>query len=167
MDLLYVAYLLQGCNGVPHDREFLWPIEDLLHGNGLCTPCIDDTFVVLDWDKDPFLVEDRPILLDKRVDLFTYVGFQMQQAKILCQLRTMFRLVISTEESGIHLIQCRGWMLELAQDWSAINIVEQDFVVLRLVRESSAVDEHIVKPPATLGFVCNMNGRTILSRWQT
>jgi hypothetical protein len=166
VDLLYVAYLLQGCDGIPHDREFLWPIENLLHGNGLCVPSIDDAFVVLDWDEDPFFMKDRPIPLDERVDLFTYVGFQMRQVEIFHQLLTMFGLVISAEESGVHLIQCRGWMLELAQDWSAINIVEQVFVVLGLIRESSVVDEHIVKPPARLGFVRNTNGRTILSRWQ-
>jgi hypothetical protein len=111
-------------------------------------------------------VKDRPIPLDERVDLLTYVGFKMQQVKILHQLLTMFGLVIRAEESGVHFIQCRGWMLELAQDWSAIDIVEQVFVVLGLVRESSVINEHIVKPPAILGFVPNTNGRTILSRWQ-
>jgi hypothetical protein len=115
VNLSYVAYLLQGCDGVPHDREFLWLIDNLLYGNGLCIPSIDGTFVVFDWDKDPFFVKDRPILFDERIDLFAYVGFQMQQVKILCQLLTMFGLVLSVEESGIHLIQCRGWMLELAK----------------------------------------------------
>jgi hypothetical protein len=90
----------------------------------------------------------------------------MQQVEILHQLLTMFGLVISSEESGVHRIQCRGWMLELAQDWSAINIVEQVLVLLGLIRESSVVDEHIVKPLATLGFVRNTNGSTILSRWR-
>jgi hypothetical protein len=55
-------------------------------------------------------------------------------------------------------------MLELAQNWSAINIVQQIFVVLGLVRESSVINKHIVEPPAMLGFVCNPNGRAIPSR---
>jgi hypothetical protein len=40
----------------------------------------------------------------------------MGQVKILLQLLTMFGLVASAEELGIHLIQQWGWMLELAQD---------------------------------------------------
>mgnify|MGYP006140010367 CR=1 FL=1 len=79
----------------------------------------------------------------------------------------MFGLVVNAEELRIHLIQWRGWVLELAQDRSTIDIVQQVFVVLRLIRESSVIDKDIVKLPATLGFVRNPNGRTILSRWLT
>ena len=56
----------------------------------------------------------------------------------------MFGLVVSAEELRIHLIQWRGWVLELAQDRSAINIVQQVFVVLRLVRESSVINKDVV-----------------------
>jgi hypothetical protein len=52
-------------------------------------------------------------------------------------------------------------MLELAQNWSAINIVQKIFVVLGLVRESSVINKHIVEPPAMLEFVRNPNGRAI------
>jgi hypothetical protein len=55
-------------------------------------------------------------------------------------------------------------MLELAQNWSTINIVQQIIVVLGLVRKSSVIDKHIVEPPAMLGFVRNLNGRAIPSR---
>ena len=79
----------------------------------------------------------------------------------------MFGLVISAEELRVHRIQWWGWVFELAQDRSTINIVQQVFIVLGLVRESSVIDKDIVKPPATLGFVRNPNGRTILSRWLT
>ncbi len=79
----------------------------------------------------------------------------------------MFGLVVSAEELRIHRIQWRGWVLELAQDRSTIDIVQQVFVVLRLVRESSVINKDVVKPPVTLGFVHNPNGRTILSWWLT
>jgi hypothetical protein len=90
----------------------------------------------------------------------------MGQVKILLQLLTMFGFVVRLEELGIHLIKQGGWMLELAQDWSAINIVEQVFVVLRLVRESSVIDKYIIEPSAMLGFVRNPNGGTIPSWWK-
>ncbi len=56
----------------------------------------------------------------------------------------MFGIVVSTEELWIHLIQWRGWVLELAQDRSTIDIVQQVFVVRRLVRESSVMDKDVV-----------------------
>ena len=56
----------------------------------------------------------------------------------------MFGFVVSAEELRIHLIQWRGWMLELVQDWSTIDIVQQVFIVLRLVRESSIIDKDVV-----------------------
>jgi hypothetical protein len=56
----------------------------------------------------------------------------------------MFGLVVSAEKLGIHLIQSRVWVLELAQDWSVIDIVQQVFIVLGLVRESSVINKYIV-----------------------
>ena len=56
----------------------------------------------------------------------------------------MFGFVISAEELRIHLIQWWGWVLELAQDRSTIDIVQQVFVVLRLVRESSVINKDVV-----------------------
>ena len=56
----------------------------------------------------------------------------------------MFGLVVSAEELRIHLIQWRGWVLELAQDQSTSDIVQQVFVVLRLVREFSVFNKDIV-----------------------
>ncbi len=100
-----MADFLEGSNGGTHDRDLPGPIEYLFDGDGLCVPSINDTLVVLDWDKDTFVVENRPILLDERVDLIAYGGFQMGQVEILLQLRTMFGLVISAEKLGIHFIQ--------------------------------------------------------------
>ncbi len=56
----------------------------------------------------------------------------------------MFGLVVSAEELRIHLIQLRRWVLELAQDRSTIDIVQQVFVVLGLVRESSVINKDVV-----------------------
>jgi hypothetical protein len=55
-------------------------------------------------------------------------------------------------------------MLELAQNRSAINIVQKIFVVLGLIKESSVINKNIVEPPATLGFVHNPNGQAIPSQ---
>jgi hypothetical protein len=80
------------------------------------------------------------MLFDECIDSIAYGRFQMGKVEILLQLLTMFRLVVSTEELGIHLIQQGGWMLELAQDRSAIDIVQQVSIVLGLLRESSVID---------------------------
>ncbi len=56
----------------------------------------------------------------------------------------MFGLIVSAEKFGIQLIQRRGWVLELAQDWSTIDIVQLVFIVLGLVRKSSVINKYIV-----------------------
>ncbi len=100
-----MANFLEGSNGGPHDRDLPGPIEYLFDSDGLCTPSTNDTLLVLDWDKDTLVIKNRPILLDKRIDLIAYGGFQMGQVEILLQLCTMFGLIISAEKLGIHLIQ--------------------------------------------------------------
>ncbi len=105
MDLPYVAYFSQGSNGIPHDGCLFWPLDDFLDGNRLCIPGINDTFVVLYGDKNAFVVEERPIFLDNGLDFITYMGFKMQQVEIFLKLFAMGVLVVSTEESRIHLIK--------------------------------------------------------------
>jgi hypothetical protein len=105
MDLPYVPYFCQGSNSIPYDGCLLWPVDDFLDGNRLCNPGINDTFVVLDGDENAFVVEDRPIFLDDGVDFIAYMGFKMQQVEIFYKLLTTGRLIVSTEESRIHLIK--------------------------------------------------------------
>ena len=77
MILSYMANFHKGSNGVPHDRDFLGPIEYLLDSDGLCIYSINHTFIVLDWNEDTLIVKDRPILFDELVDLAAYGRFQM------------------------------------------------------------------------------------------
>jgi hypothetical protein len=135
MDLLYVAYFCQGSNGILHDGCLLWPVDDFLDGNRLCIPGINDTFVVLDGDENAFVVEDRPIFLDDGVDFTMYMGLEMQQVEIFSKLLTRGGLVISTEESRIHLIKQWWRVLEFTKDWSSIGIVEQVLVDLDSSRD--------------------------------
>ena len=77
MNLSYMANFCKGSDGIPHDRDFLGPIEYLLDSNGLCISSINHTFIVLDWNEDTLIVEDRPILFDELVDSVAYGRFQM------------------------------------------------------------------------------------------
>ncbi len=77
MNLSYMANFCKGGDGVPHDRDFLGPIEYLLDSDGLCISSINHTFIVLDWNEDTLIVKDRPILFDELVDLVAYGRFQM------------------------------------------------------------------------------------------
>ncbi len=54
----------------------------------------------------------------------------MEEVKVSLQLLTMFGLIISAEEFGVNLIKERWWMFQLAQDWSALNVVKQVVVVI-------------------------------------
>ncbi len=77
MNLSYMADFCKGGDGVPHDRDFLGPIEYLLDSDGLCISSINHTFIVLDWNEYARIVEDRPILFDELVDLVTCDRFQI------------------------------------------------------------------------------------------
>jgi hypothetical protein len=52
------------------------------------------------------------------------------EVKILPQLLTMFGLIIGAEKLGVDLIKGRWRMLELLQDWSALNVVEQVIILI-------------------------------------
>ncbi len=158
MDLLYMAYFHQGSNGILHDGCLLLPVDDFLDSNNLCIPGINDTLVVLDGDENAFVVEDRPMLLDNGVDFITYMGFEMQQVEIILKLLTMGGLVVSTEESRIHLVKQWWCVLEFTKDWSSIDIREQILVVLRLVREPPVINKDIGHLLAAFGLIRNANG---------
>ncbi len=77
MNLSYMANFCKGSDGIPHDGDFLGPIEHLLDSDGLCISSINHTFIVLDWNEDALIVKDRPILFDELVDLVACGRFQM------------------------------------------------------------------------------------------
>jgi hypothetical protein len=158
MDLPYVAYFCQCSNGILHDGCLLWPVDDFLDGNRLCVRGNNDTFVVLDGDENAFVVEDRPIFLDDGVDFIAYMGFKMQQVEIFSKLLTIGGLVVSTEESRIHLIKQWRWVLEFTKDWSSIEIVEQILVVLGLIREPPVTNKDIGHPLKAFGLICMQMG---------
>ena len=56
----------------------------------------------------------------------------------------MFGFIVGTGKERIHLIKGRGWMFELAQDDSAIYIVQQCFIVLGFVRDPAIIDKDIL-----------------------
>ncbi len=137
MDLPYVAYFHWGSNGIPHDGCFLWPVDDFLDGNRLCIPGINDTFAVLDGDKNAFVIECGPIFHDDGVDFITYMGLKMQQVDIF------------------------------TKDWSSMDIVEQVLIVLRLVRDPPVINEDIGLPLAAFGLICNANGWQCRIGWRS
>jgi hypothetical protein len=61
-------------------------------------------------------------------------------------------------------------MLQFAQDWSAVNVSEQSFVVFCFVWEPLIINENILGPLTPLGFTCDMNwrgGRVVRSLTRT
>ncbi len=86
------------------------------------------------------------------------MGFEMQQVEIFLKLLTMGGLVVSTEESRIHLIKQWCWVLEFTNDCSSINIVEQVLVVFGLIREPPVIDEDIGHLLAAFVLIHNVNG---------
>ncbi len=90
----------------------------------------------------------------------------MGQIEITPHLLTVFGFVICAEELWVNLIKRWRGMLQFAQDWSAINISEQSFVVFCFVWEPSIINKNILGPLTLLGFTCNANwhgGRVVQS----
>jgi hypothetical protein len=76
-------------------------------------------------------------------------------------------LVVSTEESRIHLIKQWWWVLEFTKDWSSIDIVEQVLIVLGLVREPPVINKDIGHLLAAFGLIRNTNGWQSRIGWQS
>ncbi len=65
----------------------------------------------------------------------------------------MFGFIVGTSKERIHLVKGRGWVFELAQDDSAIDIAQQCFIVLGFIREPAIIDKDILRPLTLLGFI--------------
>jgi hypothetical protein len=90
----------------------------------------------------------------------------MQQVKIFSKLLTMGGLVVSTEESRVHLIKQWWWVLDFTKDWSSFDIVEQVLVVLGLIREPPVINKDIGHPLLAFELICNANGwQSRIGQW--
>jgi hypothetical protein len=58
----------------------------------------------------------------------------------------MFGFIVGTSNEWIHLVKGRGWVFELAQDDSAIDIAQQCFIVLGFIREPTIINKDILQP---------------------
>ena len=68
MNLTDVADLFEASDCLPHDRDFFWPVADILDCDGRCVACVNDTLIVFDGHPDPVAVKYRPILPDKVIN---------------------------------------------------------------------------------------------------
>jgi len=48
-----VPNLFEASDGLPHNREFLWAVSDVLDGNGRCIARVDYALVIP--DRHPYL----------------------------------------------------------------------------------------------------------------
>jgi hypothetical protein len=60
-DLTNMANLLEHCNAFMHYYHFALAIQDILYQDRPRVPSVNDTFIVFYWNKDIFLIEDRPV----------------------------------------------------------------------------------------------------------
>ena len=64
--------------------------------------------------KTPFFVKNRPVFLDKIIDLVEYVRFNVGQIEVAMHLLTVFGFVVGAKEEGINLVEGRRWMHKFA-----------------------------------------------------
>ena len=68
VDLTNMAQLLEGCNALAHNWSLAWPIVDFLHADWARLASVDNTLVIFEGDKLPFIVKNGPVFLDEAID---------------------------------------------------------------------------------------------------
>ncbi len=55
-----VSYLGYGHNALMHNDCLAFTVQDFLDWDGSCSSCVDDAFIILDWNKHTLLIKNRP-----------------------------------------------------------------------------------------------------------
>jgi len=96
---------------------------DLLNANWARRTSVDDTLVIFDGDELPFIVENRPVFLDKAINFILHIYVKMRQIKELAQSGTVSCLVIDCKESWVNFIERGGGVLALSQDCTPVDVM--------------------------------------------
>jgi hypothetical protein len=113
-DLMDLPNLLEGSDGLLHNRCFLRTIQYFLDGNQWKVPSVDHPFVIFDRDEDSIFVKHGPVFLDKIINTVAYMGYKVGQIKVAMHLLAVFGFVIGAKEEGIYLVKGRRWVHKFA-----------------------------------------------------
>ena len=125
--------------------RLLLSVQNLADRDGAGGAGINDALVVLDRDKESFLIKYRPKFADEAVYLILKVHGQVGQIEGLAHNW----LVDVRDEGGVEAwingtIKVWSWVSELPQNDSSFNVVKEFIVGVRLVWESAVVEEWIL-----------------------
>ncbi len=76
---------------------------DFLHADRARIASVDDTLVIFDGHKLPFIVKNGPVFLDEAINLVSYACVEVRQIKLLAQI--MSCLVIYCKKNWVDLIK--------------------------------------------------------------
>jgi len=68
VNLMDVPHLFEASDGLPHNRKFLRAISDVLDGDGRRIARVSYALIILDGHPYPWIIEHRPIFLNKGID---------------------------------------------------------------------------------------------------
>ncbi len=94
VDLSNMAHFLKCRYGPAHDWNFFQSVVNLLHSNGSGVAGINDAFIVANQNKDPTLIEERPVLDHKHVNPVAHHLVKLGQVELLAEPLAVLRLVV-------------------------------------------------------------------------
>ncbi len=86
----------------------MFTVQFFFNQDGSCRSHVDHAFVVLDWDKDTLLIEDRPIFPNDSVDFILEGGIQVGQVQVF-----MHQSFVHCQDKG----GMEGWIEVSVEGW--------------------------------------------------
>ncbi len=139
MNLMNMPKFLERGNTPPHDRDLSWPVVYLLDANRVGAPSINVAFIVLDGDKESFVIKNGPVFLQKLVNGIPNRRVKMAQVELFPQPCPVNSLVVCSRKLRVDIIEGGCGMFLLAEYWSALDIVQYHIKLMGLIWEAMIV----------------------------
>ena len=146
MNLAGITDFFKGQNGLLHNWNLLWAVLNLFYCNRVDITGVDNTLVIPNWNPYPALIKHAPVFLHKVSKRKLSGRIQMRQVELLTKALSMKSFVKGKVKCRVGYVKRRRQMLQLPQDRSTVNVVQQHIILVRLVGESPIIDENFLQP---------------------
>jgi hypothetical protein len=133
VNLMNMPKFLERGNALPHNRDLSRPVMYLLDANQAGAPSINGAFVVLDGDKESFVIKNEPVFLQKLVNGIPNRRAEMAEVELDPQPCPVDSLVVCSRKLRVDIIEGGHGIFLLAEYWSALDIVQYHIKLMGLI----------------------------------
>jgi hypothetical protein len=133
LNLADVSNFFKGQNGLLHNWNLLWVVLNLFYSCWLGITGVNNTHVIPNWNPCPKLVKHTPVFLHEVSNCKLSGEIQMGQVELFTKALSMKSFVKGKVKCWVGYAERRRQMLQLPQDWSAMNVVKQCIILVALV----------------------------------